>query len=135
LGHEVRHGGTAQGRLIWGALMPDRYVWSPEFDLDGRNFATHPLVDWQPDVVICADSDSLILDFCAGIARYIGAPVVVWGVDNHVRDYYRPDFDHYFFAHKAVNISRFEAKACTWLACATDPVAFPKSGIAWGARE
>lgn len=128
LGHEVVHDGPAMGADIWQRRVAAQYVWTPQTNL------------WSSvDLVIYADSDGELLDQAAHVRMHYGAdtPIVVWGVDNHVRDYYRPVFDHYFFAHRNVNISRFGygGDKSTWLPCATDPVAFPKSEIAWGMRE
>lgn len=151
LGHTVRHVGQPMGRNIWGMQVPPEYVWEPT-----PNGDAYPI----PDVVIVMDSDPAVLDHAYGYAEASqNSPVIVWGVDNHVRDYRRPWFDHYFLAHKSVSVmdwgrvsygdlvryeggkqtvlSSMEAHNpdMTWLPCAFDPVAFPPSPIAWAERQ
>ena len=148
LGHSVKHVGPAHGRSIWGMQVSQEYVWEPD------SFWTY---EFAPDLVVVMDSDPQILDNSTHIQQ--NAPLIVWGVDNHVRDYRRPWFDHYFLAHKSVSVmpwgrvsygdlvryeggkqtvvSSMEAHNpdMTWLPCAYDPVAFPPSPIPWTERE
>lgn len=134
LGHEVRHVGQPMGRNIWGVDVPAEYVWTPDKGYD------------TPDLVIVMDSDPSILD--APTVNPLQIPCVVWGVDNHCRDYRRPYFDHYFLAHKSVSVMTWASKVITeqtvettpnddmtWLPCAYDPIAFPPSPIPWADRE
>lgn len=145
LGHTVRHVGPAMGRSIWGMQVPEEYVWKPDPPND---------MQWE-DLTICMDSDPVMLDF----AIQGNTPRIVWGVDNHVRDYRRPYFDHYFLAHKSVSVmdwgeyhagdlvSRVNGVLTvvdsllshntdmTWLPCAYDPIAFPPSPIPWTERK
>lgn len=111
LGHDVRHIGTPMGSFIWGMTVPEHYIWTPDI-LDP---------DWTPDLIIAADSDPAVLDAVGELAY--PAPKIVVGVDNHVRSYVRPYFDHYFLAHRAVSIQPYDA-ITTHLPCAYDPVHF-----------
>ncbi len=148
LGHTVRHVGPAMGRNIWGMQVPEEYVWTPDGSLDDTQF----MFSLYPDMIIVMDSDPAILDnihlkfqWEERLSHIRQRAFVVWGVDNHVRDYRRPYFDHYFLAHKSVSMmsppyyeeyaaSGFRDKL-TWLPCAYDPVAFPPSPIAWADRK
>lgn len=134
LGHDVRTVGPATGNQIWGTTVDERHVWTPDFHSERQI-----LPEWGiPDLVVWADS---------GLGRgnvdyFGGAPVVVWGVDNHVRDYnlgslVYPKFDHYFLAHHdgpalPVDDSRSDM---TWLPCAYDPKYFTPSPIPMAERE
>lgn len=145
LGHNVRHIGKPMGRDIWGMQVPQEYVWEPD-NLPGEIEA-----GFVPDVWIVMDSDPVLLDSIAPNPPHkMEIPFIVWGVDNHVRDYRRPHFDHYFFAHRSVSVmewkfdifdeegdyrGRAEYSNMTWLPCAYDPVAFPPSPIPWSERE
>ena len=141
LGHNVCHKGQEMGRNIWGMQVPAEYVWNetPESEC---NFV--------PDLVIVMDSAAEILDaYAYKLSQFERCPIVVWGVDNHVRDYRRPYFDHYFLAHRSVSVMEWEdeheteehdvswttREDMTWLPCAYDPVAFQPSPIAWADRE
>lgn len=144
LGHTVRHVGRPMGRDIWGMQVPQEYVWEPT-----PNGDAYPI----PDLVIIMDSDPVVLDDAYGYAEASqNSPVIVWGVDNHCRDYRRPYFDHYFLAHKSVSVMEWEYHEewtsglgiasidgqradMTWLPCAYDPVAFPPSPIPWDERQ
>lgn len=147
LGHKVRHVGRPMGRDIWGMQVPQEYVWEPD---DIPSFR-----DGWADLIIVMDSDPAMLDYPlndTGGRRFPGVPAVVWGVDNHCRDYRRDHFDHYFLAHKSVSVMEWEYEVTedagdavysdvldyedmTWLPCAYDPVAFPPSPIPWEQRE
>lgn len=139
LGHDVRHIGPSKGRQIWGLEVPQKYVWTA----DGRstwNEAEYSTLfgENMPDLVIVMDSDPSILD-SQDAGRY-HTPVVVWGVDNHVRDYRRPWFDHYFLAHRHQSLMKWDATysdtaGMTHLPCAYDPVRFTPSPIRWDERE
>lgn len=146
LGHSVKHVGRPMGRDIWGMQVPAEYVWEPNAQL----MEYDKLSAWSPDLdlVVVMDSDPTVLNW-AGNASYFVAPTVVWGVDNHVRDYRRPDFDHYFLAHKSVSVMPWGLNYgvhpepsvnvyypdMTWLPCAYDPIAFPPSPIPWEQRQ
>jgi hypothetical protein len=102
--------------------LPERYVDTPDEIEIGRT----------PDLVIIMDSDPRILDSADQYKEI--APVIVYGVDNHVRDYRRPHFDHYFLAHRDVSVMEWRDDM-TWLPCAYDPTLFTPSPIPYAERE
>ena len=137
LGHDVRTVGPATGNQIWGMTVDERHVWTPDYFAAPEGRLLSPMTDWEPDLVVTADS----------AFRWVGAPGnpvtfecphVVWGVDNHVRDYsLGVKFDHYFLAHHdgpalPVDDSRDDM---TWLPCAYDPEYFTPSPIPMAERE
>lgn len=155
LGHSVRHVGQPMGRNIWGMQVPEAYVWEPDGSLDDTQF----MFSLYPDLIIVMDSDPAILDnihlkfqWEERLSHVRHRAFIVWGVDNHVRDYRRPWFDHYFLAHRSVSVmdwyeNYFVPKQgmgtimftnpipdLTWLPCAYDPIAFPPSPIPWAER-
>lgn len=138
LGHEVRHIGPAMGSQIWGLSLPNEYVWEPD-NYYRVNNADHPwyAADYvkgenvDPDLVIVMDSDPTVLD----VAHSDNAPMIVYGVDNHVRDYRRAYFDHYFLAHKHGRVHPVIQDDETWLPVGHDPVMFTPSPIPWHERE
>lgn len=137
LGHDVRHIGPDMGREIWGLTLPAEYAWKPNNDWDGN---VRPGTDY--DLTIVMDSDPALLD--AFERRALGMLPIVWGVDNHVRDYRRPHFAHYFLAHRNVSVMAWEktivdvtmpSNDMTHLPCAYDPVHFTPSPIPFAERE
>ena len=95
LGCEVYHDGQPMGRHIWGLTLPPEYEWTPD----------PPPEDWTPDIIVVMDSDPAVLDARYEYTTYYPeTPMVVYGVDNHVRDYRRPFFDHYFLAHRYASL-------------------------------
>ena len=122
LGHTVYTNGPARGNQIWGLHLPDGFEWTPE-PPDGVYF----------DLEIVMDSDPVILDSVARIERNT-TPVVVWGVDNHVRDYRRPWFDHYYLAHLHPSIMPW-LPDMTHVPCGYDPVLFTPSPIPFSERR
>lgn len=146
LGHDVRHIGPAMGRNIWGMTLPERYVWEPDGSVTDH-------VDWA-NFVLVMDSDSEILDGSA-YASNRGKTVAVFGADNHVRDYRRPWFDHYFLAHRNVSampwvgeqkglVGTMTLATATWtglykdmahMPCCYDSTVFTPSTIPWAERE
>lgn len=178
LGHDVRHVGPAHGRLIWGMDVAEKYVWEPDGELSPRVKNTIFLYDkedqinWTPDLILYMDSDPAILDNEAkhfyvtnehfdtiSVRDLPDIPHIVYGVDNHVRDYRRPWFDHYFLAHHAHNVSMMAwgdpqytnllpyapgvyndvvgrpYEDMTHLPCAYDPTLFTPSPISYAERE
>ena len=119
MGHDVRTAGPVPEppNAIWGGQVDERYIWTPAL----------PEEDWEPDAVIIADSN-------IGAERGGDAPWVVYGVDNHVRDYQQFDgiADHYFLAHG--HGARIGEPSVTWLPCGYDPAAFTP-GPAWAKRS
>lgn len=140
-GVEVRSAGYAMGTEVWGGRVAPEYEWKPDYDLRSVPLTLCIVEGWIPDLVLVMDSDSDLLDRCAALRHHLpeATPIAVYGVDNHVREYYRPWFDRYFLAHNdpTVNISmaRHMEDRYTWLPCATDDYLFPMSPIPWGARE
>lgn len=152
LGHNVKHVGRPMGLDIWGMQVPAEYVWKPDTTLEWLEL--RDLSGFSEDMVIVMDSDPSLLDRLETMRDYRNwrrVPQVIWGVDNHVRDYRRPYFDHYFLAHKSVSVMDWGEEIydedsgddvgwldnadMTWLPCAYDPVAFPPSPIPWEQRE
>jgi hypothetical protein len=142
LGHDVRHTGAPMGRSIWGLTLPAEYEWTPDAIEDG----------WTPDLIVVADSDPTALVHTAKTYPPPKVPVVVWGVDNHVRDYRFVNADHYFLAHFHPSIMQWQVDVLykpsggnvygivkdtdmTHLPCAYDPVYFTPSQIPYEERE
>lgn len=86
LGHDTRSLGPCTGREVWGLEVPEQYVQVPDFLTNwqtGRPFPDMGAVDalgWQPDLIVTSDSQFTI----TGKGR---APHVLFGMDNHVRNY------------------------------------------------
>lgn len=122
LGHTVYTDGPAQGGVMWGLHFPTRFHWTPE-----PAPADAPL-----DLVIVMDSDPALLN---ASREYAGrAPVVVFGVDNHVRSYRREWISRYYLGHSAPSLMPWE-RDMTWLPCAYDPTVFTPSAIPWAERK
>jgi hypothetical protein len=120
MGHDVRHIGPCTGRDIWGIQVDEQYVWLPTEIEDG----------WIPELVILMDS-AIQLE---GKLRHLWrCPLVVYGVDNHVRDYHQFDgiADHFFLGHG--HGLRIGEPNVTWLPCGYDPATFTP-GPAWSER-
>ena len=93
LGHEVRTVGPAPGRMIWGFEVEAKWEWKPDYHNDGQSPTLDDEHKWRPDLVITADSAYRLI--------YPKVKSVLWGMDNHVRDYWPndPKFDEMFLAH------------------------------------
>lgn len=126
LGHSVKHIGPDMGTRIWGLELPARYAWSPDVGL----VTTDATGRTDCDLIIVMDSDPAILDYAQ---HWDYAPRIVFGVDNHCRDYRRPWFAHYFLAHRAVSVMPW-GDDMTHLPCAMDPTLFTPSPIPWAER-
>ena len=133
-GHEVRTAGDSQGALVWGMVVDPKYIWKP----DSAIADVDP--EW-PDLVVVMDTDQNVwnqVEVGKGFnADTMKAPVVIYTVDNHVRDVESDLFVHYFLAHYhgpcyPVDPTR---KDHTWLPCATDDKLFTPSPIPWKDRE
>lgn len=134
MGHDVRSAGQAMGADLWGRKVEARYIWQPDYTLHPDNV---PLIlEWAPDLVLVMDSAAEVLDWADNLP-YALSPIVVYGVDNHVREYRRESFDHYFLAHARAPHAWHPAarNMWTWLPCATDDYLFPNSPIPWGERQ
>lgn len=116
MGHDVKSAGANKGAQIWGVSLDEKHVW----------LADLPEKGWTPDLVIYADAHSTW-------KRYGDCPHVVYGVDNHVRDYAQYKADHFFLAH-GHGLRMGEANV-TWLPCGYDPAVFTPSPIPWGERQ
>lgn len=126
LGHEVRTDGLAMGNNVWGITVDPKYIWTP-------TGTPTPPAQWA-DLVIVMDSDPAVWELVK--RNSFECPVVVYGVDNHVRSYEGDLFEHYFLAHyhgpaHPVDPARTDH---SWLPCASDPM-FTPSPIAWSERE
>lgn len=106
LGHTVRHVGPAMGANIWGMTLPPWSVWEPDELL---KLGDHHSGFLWADIVIVMDSDPAILQDANSIPNPSSGLKVVWGVDNHVRDYRRGWFDHYFLAHRNVSVMGWQS--------------------------
>jgi hypothetical protein len=125
LGHTVYTEGPERGNQIWGLRLPDGHEWTPE----------PPPMNHGIDLVIVMDSDPNILDDAkAWEAWFTPAPVVVWGVDNHVRDYRRQWFNHYYLAHLHPSIMPW-LPDMTHVPCGYDPILFTPSPIPFAERR
>jgi hypothetical protein len=98
------------------------------------------------------DSDPAILDSMKPEPPEYTKPVIVYGVDNHVRDYRRSYFDHYFLAHRNASVMDWNEyappgfdfpetlspkrprKDMTWLPVGYDPAYFTPSPIPFDDR-
>ena len=139
LGHTVKHVGPAMGRDIWGLTLPAEYKWEPK----PRDFGE------KPNLVIMMDSDPRLLDDFKVKLDHQGAKLIltgdgipkdysaiVWGVDNHARDYRRDWFDHYFLAHRHVSVMDWELNTdMTHLPCCYDPTLHTPSLIPFEERK
>lgn len=130
LGHDVKTMGKCFGQNIWGMTVGAQYIWQPDYAYET------PIRGWSPELIIVADSDPAVLHYADQYlpGRFKGVPIIVWGVDNHVREYRRPSFAHYFLAHKAVTVMPYQ-KDMTFLPCGYDPIAFTPSQIPWQERQ
>jgi hypothetical protein len=122
LGHTVYTDGPVMGTRVWGLTLPLWAEWTPE----------PPPVDSWLDLTIVMDSDPSILDLANEEA--IAAKTVVWGVDNHVRDYRRQWIKHYYLAHLHPSIMPW-LPDMTHVPCGYDPVLFTPSPIPFAERR
>ena len=123
LGADVRTIGSSTGNKIWGMEVAPHYAWRSDGEL------TKHWEDWTPDIVVVMESA-----YAYHHPYYAAIPHVIWGVDNHVRNYEQPGIARYFLGHNAVSIQPF-TEDVEWLPCAYDPTVFTPSPIAWDDRE
>ena len=120
LGHDARSAGPTHEppNAIWGGTVDDRYIWTP----------STIEANWTPDLVIIMDGN------LPPPIKSWQCPTVVYGVDNHVRDYHQfdPITDHFFLAHG--HGARMGEENVTWLPCGYDPTVFTP-GPAWSERQ
>jgi len=86
LGHDVRTAGESTGTKIWGMEVDERHVWQQDY------FLGHWEQGLFPDLIIHAES-------AYPGRRMADESLVLWGMDNHVRDYAGADYDAIFLAH------------------------------------
>lgn len=117
MGHDVRTTGPYTGRDVWGMTLPEGSEWKPDIELGGDfNVPKKSMIDFAPELIITCDSAIAIHN----AREMMNCPHVVYGVDNHVRDYQvGVDYDHLFLAHS--NGYRIGEENITWLPCAYDP--------------
>lgn len=123
LGIDVKSVGYSTGDQIWNMKVSARHTHHP----DGALTATFP--NWTPDLVIVMESA-----WAYHHPVYASVPHVIYGMDNHVRDYRQDGIAHYFLAHNAPSIMDMSADDVTWLPCGYDPVAFTPSPIPFAER-
>lgn len=125
MGHDVRTLGDSTGtRLPWlPVAVPDRFAWREDGGL------SHSWPDWTPDLIIVMESA-----WAYHHPVYADVPHVVYGVDNHVRNYRQRGVSHYFLGHHDVSIMDMQAEDVTWLPCGYDPVHFTPSTMPWDKR-
>jgi hypothetical protein len=124
LGHTVYTDGPAMGTNVWGLTLPPWTEWTPEPPEWSEKF--------DIELVIVMDSDPAILTLA--VSRYDNAPMVVWGVDNHVRDYRRKWIKHYYLGHLHPSIMPW-LPDMTHVPCGYDPVLFTPSPIPFAERR
>lgn len=125
LGHDVRTLGPTTDNRIWGMAVDPGHAWAPDLPQVYTEPGQFPAVGaalraadgWRPDLIITADSAYTVLGDLPGV------PHVLWGVDNHVRDYrdLGRTWDAMFLAHSWG--ARMEEPNAHWLPAAYDPEA------------
>ena len=125
---EVMSVGPEHGTAIWGMHVPTVHV-----DSSGWT----PGCEFEADLILIADSDPALLNghtIKSECGQRADVPVVVYGVDNHVRLYDSDGIDHYFFAHHWPALNDMNAENVSWLPCGYDED-FTPSKIPWSERE
>lgn len=123
LGHDVKSVGYSTRDQIWGLRVDAKYSHFADGALD------EVFPDWTPGLVIVMESA-----WAYHHPVYGAVPHVVYGVDNHVRDYRQDGIAHYFLAHDASSIMDMKADDVTWLPCGYDP-SFTPSPIPFDERQ
>jgi hypothetical protein len=107
--------------MIWGLQVEAKWEWKPDYLWEISTFPTmnevlHWRDDWQPDLIITADSAFTIT------GREF-TPHILWGMDNHVRDYWPREiqFDRMYLAHSWGH--RIQEPNAYWLPPCYDPEA------------
>lgn len=124
--HEVYSMGVSTGRRIWNRTFP--YEHTPRI----------PPVNWKPDLHIILDSAEQVLRQTICDTMYPATPRVIYGVDNHVRDYdTMRSIAHYFLAHNWPSLIDMKANSqyASWLPCGYSPDVFTPSDIPWSERQ
>lgn len=122
LGHDVKTVGPSTGNQIWGIEVEDKHIWQPDIETSiehsphsphvGRVLNTLSDTGWEPGLIVTADSAFTLQGDTV-------VPHIVYGVDNHVRDYQIGEWDYKFFAHSKG--TRMDDSNTHWLPCAYDP--------------
>ena len=110
LGHDVRTAGATTEREIWGLSVDEKWIWRPDFS-----------EEFEPDLIVHADSA-----YPGYRPETLRGPLVLWGMDNHVRDYAGADYDAMFFAHSWG--ARMTEPNAYWLPPGYDPEAHTDLG-------
>lgn len=108
LGHDVRSHGPSTGNQIWGGAVDEKWAWFGDYDPSGN---------WRPDLIVAAESAY----FAGSVPGLVGVPTVLWGQDNHTRDYRftEGDYDALFLAHSWAH--RMDEPNAYWLPPCYDP--------------
>jgi hypothetical protein len=127
LGCEVRTLGDSTGnRIPWGQggwlELDPKYTWHSDGDL------TKQWDNWTPDLIVHMDSA-----FAYHHPVYANVPHVVYGADNHVRDYRQAGIARYFLMHKNATLQPYDENT-EHLPCGYDPHYFTPSSIPWARR-
>lgn len=141
-GHDVKTFGPAMGNRIWGIEIPEKYVWKPDGEPGIASRFDHNVKDalaafpgWKPDLILVMDSALDVI----GRKEDFPCPKVLFGVDNHVRNYWRHGdnwFTHKFLAHHdGPALPVCDCSDMTWLPCGYDPIAFRPSPIPMAERK
>ena len=134
IGHDTWHIGPPKGRDIWSMRVPEHYVHAPD-RVDGSD-DPYRLPERPFDLAVVMDTASAMLDLPDKLGlKALRAPIVVYGVDNHVCSYRRPWFDHYFLAHHDGPVQPVRLDDESWLPCAYDPAWYMPSATPFGERE
>jgi len=118
LGHDVKSCGYSTRDQIWGMKVSGRWSHHPDAPL------AEAIPSWKPDLIIILESQ-----WSFHHPYYADSPHVIYGMDNHVRDYTQAGIEHYFLAHNEPSIMDMTQDNTTWLPCGYDPVAFTPSPI------
>src|SRR3990172_11400605 len=116
LGHDVRTVGPYTANQIWGIEVDPKWNWEPTYriskSMEGLDLETLvSIADWRPDLIIAADS--------AFKLHSVGAPHILIGQDNPVRDYQMRKWDAMFLCHTWG--SRVDEPNAFWLPPCYDP--------------
>lgn len=142
IGADVRTFGPPMGARIWGIDVKAEHVWEPDaspgipsrFDCNIKE-ALAAFPGWTPDLILIMDSAFDLI----GHKEDFPCPKVLFGVDNHVRNYYRHGdnwFDHKFLAHHdGPALPVCDCPDMTWLPCGYDPIWFTPSPIPMAERK
>ena len=122
---DVRTIGGSTGHVLSGKITQYMCTQNP------------PEHGWIPDIVIIMDIDKNIITRDRDYGE--GCAVVVYGVDNHVADYWigleDAKIDHYFLAHDSCSLVNMKNRKITWLPCGYSPHWFNGPSVAFELRD